>query len=114
MRVSVLSRAQVLGHQFGIWVNALLLRSVLTAVSDCLPSGGGEACYPLQVVGEPPKFGVEWDLVCPELATPFSVEGADLTNALRWFVLPNHTRTMVYLASESHLFLVIFFYIYCC
>ena len=48
------------------------------AVSDRQSSEVGEAGRPSQVVGEPPELGVEWGVVCPDLATLLFVEGADL------------------------------------
>ena len=52
------------------------------AVSDHQSSGGGEAGRLSQVVGESPELGVELGVVCPDIATLFFIEGADLKNVL--------------------------------
>ena len=41
------------------------------AVSDRQSGGVAEVGRPSQVVGEPPKLGIEGDVVCPNLATLF-------------------------------------------
>ena len=61
-------------------------------VSDRQSSGRGEADRPLQVVDEPPELGVEWAVVCPDLATLFFVAGAHWKNALEGLIQPVHHR----------------------